>query len=86
MCRIRIVLGNAKNKTITKNCYISIMRRDNIKIEIQKIIDKVPDDMLEDIYNILKDFAGKSPDSIKLSHNLNKVLNEDKGLLERLAK
>lgn len=62
------------------------MRRDNIKTEIQKIIDKVPDDMLEDIYKILKDFADKSPDSIKLSHNLNKILLEDKGLLERLAK
>ena len=62
------------------------MKRDNIKTEIQKIIDKVPDDMLEDIYNILKDFADKNPDSIKLSHNLNKILLEDKGLLERLAK
>jgi hypothetical protein len=62
------------------------MRRDNIKTEIQKIIDKVPDDMLQDIYNILKDFADKDPNSIKLSHNLNKILTEDKGLLERLAK
>jgi hypothetical protein len=62
------------------------MRKGNIKIEIQKIIDKVPDDMLEEIYAILKDFADKSPDSIKLSHNLNKILSEDKGLLDRLAK
>lgn len=62
------------------------MRRDNIKTEIQKIIDKVPDNMLEDIYRVLKDFADKNPDSIKLSHNLNKILTEDKGLLERLAK
>ena len=63
-----------------------VMRKGNIKIEIQKIIDKVPDDMLEEIYHILKDFADKSPDSIKLSHNLNKILSEDKGLLDRLAK
>ena len=62
------------------------MRKDSIKIEIQKIIDKVPNDMLQEIYEILKDFADKSPDAIKLSHNLNKVLSEDKGLLERLAK
>lgn len=62
------------------------MKRDNIKTEINKIIDKVPDDMLEDIYTILKDFADKNPDTIKLSHNLNKILSEDKGLLERLAK
>ncbi|MGK7389401.1 MAG: hypothetical protein ACNS60_03595 [Candidatus Cyclobacteriaceae bacterium M2_1C_046] len=62
------------------------MRRDNIKIEIQKILDNVPDDMLEEVYSILKDFADKNPDTIKLSHNLNKILREDKGLLQRLAK
>lgn len=62
------------------------MRRDNIKVEIQKILDKVPDDMLEEVYSILKDFADKNPDTIKLSHNLNKILTEDKGLLDRLAK
>jgi hypothetical protein len=62
------------------------MKRDNIKTEIQKIIEKVPDDMLEEIYMILKDFADKTPDTIKLSHNLNKILTEDKDLLERLAK
>ena len=63
-----------------------MMRRENIKTEIHKIIDNVPDDMLEDIYKVLKDFADKDPDSIKLSKNLHKILAEDKGLLERLAK
>ena len=62
------------------------MRRNHIKTEIQKIIDKVPDDVLEDIFKILKDFADKNPDSIKLSRDLNKILTEDRGLLERLAK
>ena len=42
--------------------------------------------MLLEIYEILKDFADKNPNSIKLSHNLNKILTEDKKLLERLAK
>ena len=42
--------------------------------------------MLGEIYFLLKDFADKSPDVIKLSHNLNKILSEDKRLLERLAK
>ena len=62
------------------------MRRNHIKTEIQKIIDKVPDDVLEDIFKILKYFADKNPDSIKLSRDLNKILTEDRGLLERLAK
>ena len=85
-CSIERNLGQLEKPTFPKIRYIGIMRRDNIKTEIQKIIDKVPDEMLEDIYQILKDFADKSPDTIKLSHNLSKVLNEDKGLLERLAK
>ena len=62
------------------------MRRDNIKTEIHRILNNVPDDMLEQVYDILKQFADKDPDKIKLSHNLNKILTEDKGLLERLAK
>lgn len=61
------------------------MEKENIKTEILKIIDKVPEDMLEQLYNTLKDFTDKDPDKIKLSHNLNKILSEDKGLLERLA-
>lgn len=62
------------------------MKREKLKLDIQKIIDKVPDKMLEDIYKILKDFADRNLDSIKLSHGLNKILTEDKDLLERLAK
>jgi hypothetical protein len=62
------------------------MRKNKIKIEIQKIIDKVPEDMLEEIYQILKEVADKNPDSLRMSHNLNKILTEDKDLLQRLAK
>lgn len=62
------------------------MRRDELKTEIQKIIDSVPDEMLENVFKVLKDFAENNPDSINLSDNLHKVLTEDKGLLERLAK
>ena len=40
------------------------MKRNNINNEIQKIIDKVPDDMLEEIYNVLKDFADKNPEIV----------------------
>ncbi len=61
------------------------MRKDELKIEIQKLIDQVPETMLEEIYKILKEIADKSPDSIRLSHNLNKILTEDKELLKRLA-
>jgi GTPase SAR1 family protein len=62
------------------------MRSNEIKIEIQKIIDTITDDMLEEIYNILKELADKNPDALKLSHNLNKILTEDNQLLQSLAK
>ncbi len=61
------------------------MRKDEIKIEIQKIIDRFPENVLEDIYLKLKELSDESPDSVKLSHNLNKILSEDKELLKRLA-
>lgn len=60
--------------------------RKHIKTEIQRIIEKVPDDALAQIYAVLKDFSIKNNDPVKLSHNLNKILTEDKRLLERLAK
>ena len=75
-----------KNRKNQNNHYISMMRREIIKTEIHKIIDNVPDDMLEHLYKALKDFADKDSDSIKLSQNLDRILTEDKGLLERLAK
>ncbi|MFW5700643.1 MAG: hypothetical protein ACOCWM_03050 [Cyclobacteriaceae bacterium] len=62
------------------------MEKEKIKTEIHKILDKIPEDMLTQIYNTLKEYADKNPDSIRLSHNLTKILTEDKGLLERLAK
>lgn len=61
------------------------MKKETIKIEIQKIIDKVPEDVSEEIDNLPKDFADNDSDSIKLSHNLNQILTEDKGLLDRLT-
>lgn len=61
------------------------MSREQIKTEIHRILENVPDDMLEQVYDSLRQFADKNPDQIKLSHHLNKILTEDKGLLERLA-
>lgn len=62
------------------------MKRNDLIAEIQKIIDKVPEEILEEIYEALKELSSKDSDSIKISHNLNKILTEDKTLLERLAK
>jgi len=56
-----------------------------IKIEIQQVLDKVPEDALQDILNYLKGLQSHSANEIKLANNIQKILSENKGLLERLA-
>ena len=62
------------------------MTTNQIKTEIQKVLDTVPETVLEDILKYLKNLADKPGDTITLSQNLRKILSEDKELLDRLAK
>jgi len=61
------------------------MTTKEVKTEIQKVLDRVPDNLLHDILDYLKAIQSKSPDTVKLSKNLKKIIFEDKALLERLA-
>jgi len=56
-----------------------------LKSEIQKSLDNVPESILTDILTLLKQVEGQ-PDKVKLTRNLRDILTEDKDLLERLAK
>lgn len=56
-----------------------------IKTEIQKVIDSVPENTLQDIPDFLKVLQVKSEDKIKLANNLKKILTEEKKLLQKLA-
>lgn len=56
-----------------------------IKNEIQKALDQVPETALQDILNFAKELQTKSPDQVKLDNALEKIISEDKGLLQRLA-
>lgn len=69
-----------------KNIYHSRMTANQIKTEIQKVLDTIPEVVLEDVLEYLKSIQNKSVDSIHLSRNLRKILMEDKALLEKLAK
>jgi hypothetical protein len=62
------------------------MTTKELKSEIQKSLDNVPESVLEDILAFIKQAAGKSEEQMKLTRNLRDILTEDKGLLERLAK
>ena len=62
------------------------MTAKEIKSEIQKSLDKVPENILQDILALLKQAEGQAPEKIALIKNVKKILAEDKLLLERLAK
>ena len=62
------------------------MTTKEIKSEIQKTLDNIPENVLQDILDYLKSIQGKSADKIELSKNLRDILTEDKELLERLAR
>lgn len=62
------------------------MTTKEIKSEIQKALDNVPENALQDILEYLRGLEGKTADQIKLVKNLRDILAQDKELLERLAK
>ena len=62
------------------------MTAKEIKSEIQRTLDNIPENVLQDILDYLKVIQGKSTDKIELSKNLRDILTEDKELLERLAR
>lgn len=57
-----------------------------VKEEIQRIINRLPEDVLSDIWTYLKELENSSKSEIELSAHLRKILTEDKNLLQRLAK
>jgi hypothetical protein len=62
------------------------MSKNEVKEQINKVLDNVSDEALESILNYLKELISKSEKDFILSNNLNKILSEDKEVLERLAK
>jgi len=61
------------------------MTTKQIKSEINRVLDKVPDNLLQDILDLLKELESTSSDKIKLTAHLKQILSEDKELLEKLA-
>ena len=65
--------------------YICFMTKTQIKSEIQKVLDGVPENVLKDVLDFLKELQNQPADKIKLTNNLRQILSEDKELLEKLA-
>jgi hypothetical protein len=62
------------------------MSTKELKEEINKVINDAPDEILESVLDYLKGLLSKSKSDAILSSNLNRILHEDKELLEKLAK
>jgi hypothetical protein len=56
-----------------------------LKTEIHKAIDEMPDNILPYVFDYLKAVKHQSPDQIKLNKFIEKVFTEDDELLRRLA-
>ncbi|MCX6238065.1 MAG: hypothetical protein NTY07_11025 [Bacteroidia bacterium] len=61
------------------------MTTTDLKLEIRKAIDSVPESVLVDILEYLKQIQITPGEKIDLSQHLRLILREDKELLQRLA-
>lgn len=62
------------------------MTTKDLRIEIGKAIQEIPDSFLEDILNYLRQIEKRSANEIEQLHFIRKILKEDQELLEQLAK
>ena len=61
------------------------MSRDELKEELDKVLESVPNELLEDVLDYIKVLIANPSNNIQLTSNLREIINEDKGLLQRLA-
>jgi hypothetical protein len=61
------------------------MKTIQVKTEIQRLLDTVPDNILQELLEFLKQAQAQNKDKSALSNHLKKILQEDRELLEKLA-
>jgi len=61
------------------------MTTTDLKLEIHKAIDSVPDSVLLNIWDYLKQIQVTPSEKVELSQHLSSILREDTELLQRLA-
>lgn len=55
------------------------------KTEIQKVLDNVPESVLQSVLDYLKSIIHTKTESVQMTNNLRQILLEDKELLQKLA-
>jgi mRNA-degrading endonuclease RelE of RelBE toxin-antitoxin system len=61
------------------------MTKAQIQLEIQKVLDNVPERVLQDVLDFLKELQDQPADKVRLAKHLRQILSDDKELLEKLA-
>jgi hypothetical protein len=62
------------------------MSKEEIKHEINRVLDQFSDKALQDLLSFLKGIETRQSISLLFGDNFKKILTEDKELLEKLAK
>jgi hypothetical protein len=62
------------------------MSKEEIKSAINELLDNTDEQVLNEVLNYLKSIQGKPKRTVQLSQKLRTILDEDKELLQRLAK
>jgi len=57
-----------------------------LKKEIQKVLDKVPEDVLKDVLDYMNELQKHSAEDVELAKFMKQTLIEDRELLEKLAR
>jgi hypothetical protein len=61
------------------------MSRDELKEEIARVLETVPDDILEDILDYLKLLISNPKEKLSMTTKLHQIIKEDEELLQKLA-
>lgn len=56
-----------------------------VKTEIQKALNDLPEDALVDILNYVRNFQSQSVNDLRADHDVQAILTENHELLKRLA-
>jgi hypothetical protein len=61
------------------------MSEQEIRQEIHKVVDSMPEEVLQSVLDYFQALEQSSKDKVKLAQNLKTILEEDTGLLQKLA-
>lgn len=62
------------------------MMKREIKIKIRELIETIPEEHLEGIYQYIQSLKDVPPETIQKTRSLSKIISEDRELLKKLAK